>query len=523
MPGPVARLTAWVGRLFGRAARGVSRAGKARAAAVRARYDAAQTNDQNKNHWAAADYLSANGANSPDVRGKLRTRARYEAANNGYAKGLLRTIRNDVIGTGPRLQLGLPATWLDPDFNTVMTVPAGAARAVERAFKKWADAADLAQKLRVAEETTVRDGECFAVLVTNEGLADPVSLDLRLIEADQVTTPDLVWTDPLATDGIRYDACGNPVEYHVLKQHPGDPYWVNPWDYDRIAARHVLHWFDPDRPGQRRGIPALTPSLPLYAQLRRFTSAVLSAAETAANHAAVLKTDQPPPGLDDGAPQDDDLPENFDRIPMPQNGAVTLPAGWDITAFDAKQPQTTYPQFKAEVLTEAGAGLGAPRNVSTKSSAEYNYSSARLDHLPYRQGVRITRDQRRRHVIDRVFRAWYAEARTVPGHLPAGLPPLAAWDWTWQWDGFESIDPVKDATADDMRLRNGTTTLSAVVAADGKDWEEEMRQTARIVGLARRLEREEGLPPGTLYPLTPGEAVKPPKEAPADAAAQTAA
>lgn len=511
----------WVGRQLGigRAARrGQTRAAARRAAAIRAKYDAAQTTDQNKNHWQQADYLSANGANSPDVRAKLRSRSRYETANNGYAKGLLRTVRNDVIGTGPRLQVALPATYADPDFGTTMTVPADAARRVERAFRKWADAANLAGKLRVAEETVNRDGECFAVMASNPGHGDPVCLDLALIEADQVTTPDLLWDDPLATDGIRFDEFGNPVEYHVLKQHPGDPYWSDPWDYDRIAARHVLHWFDPDRPGQRRGIPATTPGLPLGAQLRRFTGAVLSAAETAANHAAMLETTLPPPG-DDGLAPDADLPEDFDRIPLPQNGAVTLPAGWKMSGFDPKQPATTYPMFKDEVLTEIGAGLNAPRNISTKSSAAYNYSSARLDHLPYRQGVRITREDRRRAVLDRVFRAWYAEARTVPGHLPAGIPPFADWDWSWQWDGFESIDPVKDATADDIGLRNGTRNLADVLAGQGVDVEEHLRKQARVIGLARRLEREQGLVPGALYPLTPAEAAAPPTEAPADAAA----
>ena len=74
-------------------------------AVVRARYDAAQTTAENARHWAMADALSADGAASADVRRKLRQRARYEVANNSYAKGIVLTIANDCIGTGPRLQL----------------------------------------------------------------------------------------------------------------------------------------------------------------------------------------------------------------------------------------------------------------------------------------------------------------------------------------------------------------------------------------------------------------------------------
>ncbi len=72
---------------------------------VRARYDAAVTNDDNRRHWANADGLSANSANSAEVRRILRNRSRYEVANNSYARGIVLTLAHDVVGTGPRLQL----------------------------------------------------------------------------------------------------------------------------------------------------------------------------------------------------------------------------------------------------------------------------------------------------------------------------------------------------------------------------------------------------------------------------------
>ena len=72
---------------------------------LRARYDAAQTSPENARHWAMADALSADAAGTADVRRRLRERARYEVANNSYAKGIVLTLANDCVGTGPRLQL----------------------------------------------------------------------------------------------------------------------------------------------------------------------------------------------------------------------------------------------------------------------------------------------------------------------------------------------------------------------------------------------------------------------------------
>jgi len=76
---------------------------------LRAKFDSAQTTHDNRRHWANADHLAADAAANPQVRRILRNRARYEVANNSYARGIVLTLANDVIGTGPRLQMLLPA------------------------------------------------------------------------------------------------------------------------------------------------------------------------------------------------------------------------------------------------------------------------------------------------------------------------------------------------------------------------------------------------------------------------------
>src|ERR1035437_5921795 len=94
---------------------------------VRARYDAAQTTPDNRRHWANADALAADAGASPEVRRTLRNRARYEVANNSYARGIVLTLANDVIGTGPRLQM-LLGDGEDSGSNGI----------IEREFMAWA-------------------------------------------------------------------------------------------------------------------------------------------------------------------------------------------------------------------------------------------------------------------------------------------------------------------------------------------------------------------------------------------------
>ena len=192
---------------------------------LRARYDAAVTNEDNRRHWAATDGLSANAANSAEVRRILRNRARYEVANNSYARGIVLTLANDVIGTGPRLQLLSD----DPETN----------RRVEHEFARWATAVRLPEKLRTMRTARATDGEAFALLTSNPKLPLPVQLDVRLVEAEQVTT-----LDPrldATVDGIVFDAAGNPVEYHVLRDHPGEVSFRRALAFDRVPAESVLH------------------------------------------------------------------------------------------------------------------------------------------------------------------------------------------------------------------------------------------------------------------------------------------
>ena len=445
--------------------------------AVRARYDAAVTTDDNRRHWANADGLSPNASNSAEVRRILRNRARYETANNSYARGIVLTLAHDVVGTGPRLQM--------------LTADSDANRRIEHAFMMWARSVHLAEKLRTMRMARATDGESFAVLTNNPRLNTEVQLDLRLIEADQVTTPDLDRLSTIAVDGIVFDGSGNPIEYHILRNHPGDSFYSARSDYERIPASSVLHWFRADRPGQTRGVPDIMPALPLFAQLRRFTLAVLSAAETAADFAGILYTDAPANGEADAA-------EPFEPIELEKRTLVTMPGGWKMAQLQAEQPATSYKEFKQELLNEIARCLNMPLNIALCNSSQYNYASGRLDHQTYYRAIRVDQSHLERVVLDRILAAWLDEAALLPDLLPTGLGPFAQWPHQWFWDGHEHVDPAKEANAQATRLTSYTTTLADEYAKRGQDWETQLRQRAKEIALMSEL----GLAAETVTPTT---------------------
>lgn len=434
--------------------------------ALKARYDAAATTDENRRHWQHADDLSANAANSCEVRKILRMRCRYEIANNSYARGLVLTLANDVVGTGPRLQM--------------LTTNTEANRKIEQEFSKWSKAVRLAEKLRTMRMARVADGESFAILTSNPEIPGEIKLDLKLVEAEQVTTPDLKTVRENEIDGIKLDEFGNPVEYHVLKDHPGGLFGALTLKFDRIPVRDMIHYFRIDRPGQARGIPDITPALPLFAQLRRYTLAVLTAAEIAALPGGILYTDAPANGESEAV-------EPMDLISLERGMLMTMPGGWKMSQLQAQFPTTTYGEFKREILGEIGRALLLPVNILTGDSSRHNYASGRLDHQTYFKSIRVEQSHLEMVVMDRLLTAWLTEARHIPDLLPDEIDFSESLLRCWMWDGTSHVDPLKEANAQAVRLASFTTTLADEYARMGLDWETQLRQRAKELTLMTEL------------------------------------
>ena len=478
-----------------------------------ARFDSAQTTPDNAQHWSMSDGLAADAAANPMIRYVLRNRSRYEAANNGYCRGLVDTIATDLVGSGPRLQLETGDDFTDEWLETE--------------FSRWARAIKLAEKLRTMTKAKVTDGEAFGLQISNPGLATPVNLDVRTIEADQVRFVDIALLSVPSVDGIRFDDFGNPVSYHVLRVHPG--YWSYatgyigfPWEYDVWPAKFVMHWFRSDRPGQHRGIPELSPALPLFAQLRRYILACLQAMETAADFAMWMKT---PTAAEDG---DDAIvvPNSFDQFPLSRNIVTTLPDGYDIGQTKPEQPGTSADEFVRTVLREIGRVVKAPYRKIAGDSSQANFSSENHGELDWWRGIEETRKDLEYGILDRLFAAWLMDARDVRiGNGDFGTPYIPANvrrvleksltgnacdlpTHTWNWQAREWPNPQQEATADETNLRMGTDTFARIWGRKGADYRKAHASNAKALGLTIEEYRSDVLLPNMVLSPTAAAVVE---------------
>lgn len=436
-------------------------------------YDLAKTTSENRRHWRMADDLSARAANSPEVRRTLRNRSRSECDNDPYYHGLARDFSKDLFGTGPRLQCQL----IDEDALNL---------SIEQKFGSWCNAIGLVSDLLVAGISKIIVGEPFAIIRTAEVKGEPVPLTVQWLEADHCTTPlNSVPKDQSRwVDGIELDDLGKPRYYHFLKRHPGDAD-VYDQEFEKVPADLVLHWFHRSRIGQYRGVPECTSSISTGAQRRRWNQATLTAAELAADFAVLITSDLPP------GYEEDDLPSPFETLNINRGMITTLPAGGDAKQMRSEHPGAEYTPFKHEQLKEMGRPIGAPYSITGLDGSEHNYSSLRYERELYNSTLTVERNGCRTAILDRIFQAWYAIARIIPGYLAdtsTDLPELVP--FAWYWPGFAAIDPLKEAAADTERLTNGTTTLQEIYASYGQDYIAALTQRARELTLMKQL----GLP-----------------------------
>ena len=207
--------------------------------------------------------------------------------------------------------------------------------------------------------------------------------------------------------------------------------------------------------------------------------AVLSAAEAAADFAAVLYTDSPPDGEADSL-------DPMDTIQLERNMMLTMPAGWKLGQLDPKQPSSTHAEAVKCYLTEIARCVCSTYGCVSGDYSGYNYASGRLDNQIYRKGISVDRSKWEAEALNALFREWLREYSLLNPGL--NLDPDEDGSHCWFWDGFGHADPVKEATAQQMRLANNTTTLAAECAQDGRDYLAVLRQRAKELRLMREME-----------------------------------
>ncbi len=412
----------------------------------------------------------------------LRIQARHLEQNHDIARGILRTLVNNIIGPS--------GVGIEPQPRRADgTIHQEYAKALLEAWRDWKRRPEVthqhhwARCQRLLCKTWLRDGEAFAQLLSgpipqlDHGTRVPLSLELFEPDIVPFTLTDIAKG---IVQGIEANAWGRPRAYWVHKHHPHDNLTPgNVTALKRIPAERVIHIASTDRIGQRRGVSEFASVITRLEDIKDYEESERVAAKIAAMLTAYVKR-HAPDGVDpDSLPRDEEghiLPREISLEP----GVIidTLQVGEEIDLIDSKRPNPNLVTFRQGQLKALAAGVGASYS-SISRDYDGNYSAQRQEMIEQWVHYATLTDEFVGAVVQPIWEA-FVDAADLSGAVPRppDVAPLTAEDALYIGQQMPWIEPLKEATAWLKLARAGFASETEIIRKRGANPADVLEQSA---------------------------------------------
>jgi lambda family phage portal protein len=379
----------------------------------------------------------------------LRIRARSLVQNVPYiAQGLSSLVAN-VIGTG-----------------LVPRSLASNAAAIDKLWNQWTQVADADGRFDLyglqaaAYRAMEQDGECLIRLRPRRPEDRlPVPLQIQLLEIDWLdSSKNATIKGNIITNGIEYDSLGTVVAYWLYDQHPGETGNIRTARTQSrpVPAANIIHFYNPARPGQGRGITRLAPVIARVRDLSVYEDAEMARKNLETRLAVIASGDPSKMGSfnPEDARTEAEIRKDGNLGSLSGGNIIQVPSGLNM---EVVQPNIApgYVDYVKHQLHLIAAGMGITYEMLTGDVKEVNFSSARVALLEFRRNAEQLQWL---CIIPRLCNPlWSAflEAASLSGKLDR---PNPACDWsTPKWD---YVNPEQDVKADLAEISGGLSTIS---------------------------------------------------------------
>lgn len=436
----------------------------------------------------------------PRTRVKVVERALDLEANDPHVSGLIESINVNTVGSGFRAQAKIKAEQVPLTSSEIDLVQ----RQLEWEWQQFDQVCDIARKKHFPDFLTLIDrcmlnrGEYLVVTRMKKRPGDRHGLKLQLVDPLRLKTPSDKVKNPKIIDGVEFDDDGAPLAYWI-HNNPANPHQLTSENFKRITARHghrprVFHGFMEKQPDQVRGEVFFSPAMKFFRDLSDLLdSEVVSNIITSAL-ALFIQTGEPTAAA--MAAAGGSSAEKTDSGTMYENwdaGQVLYGRpGEEPHLLSANRPGDNFVPFIETVLRAASSCAGIPYEVAAKKYGDMNYSSARAALLEAWRVFGQRQDWLIRHFCRPIW-AMVVEECWLRDYVE--LPDFYKYQTAYCRSGWivppkGHIDPIKEAQANILKLRNHMTTQTDIAAEAGKDWEEDI---AAVRGREQQVDRANNL------------------------------
>lgn len=409
---------------------------------------------------------------------RIRSRVRQLVRDMPHFTRAVNLMVDLVVGQGHRLQ----ARILGPGG----TQAEGYNQAIEDAWQRWAEEADVAGRLhfgeiqRLARRQEEETGEYIIVMTSVKDPRRFLPLALQVYEPDQLTDYNArPRRGNELVQGIEVDpATGRAVAYHL----------EDPWGgrVRRIPAEQVIHGYHTLRPGQVHGVSPFAPVVLLAHDLDEYVGAELDAAKLASKYLAMVTTPNGPDYQADRVTTD----ESGHRVEDLKNAIIEyLLPGEKVNLAKPERPGDNFERFARFCLQAISITRNLPYYMVSGDTNKLNFSTLRgvISNL----NINLTPEQRRHQaqLCAPVYRA-FLDWAVLSGRLK--LPGYWSNPWPWQrcqWyaPGLASPDPAREGRAWIEQIKAGLASPQQILAERGLDWGEVLRELKAFYQEAERL------------------------------------
>lgn len=312
----------------------------------------------------------------------------------------------------------------------------------------------------------------------NDGLTVPFQIEVFESDLLPISLTDIAKSIRL---GIQKNGIGQRTYYHLYNHHPDDlPNGFGINETKAVSADDMIHYFQPIRPKQDRGIPHLSVVLVRLYEIDEMQDATLVKQKTAQLFAWIIKKQQQqydesdPTDTDDASNIDFDEIQNGEAIKKIKPGAVHyLDDDEDIEFSSPDGIGPNYVEWMKSELRAVAKAIGLTYEQLTGDLTGVNYSSIRAGLIEFRR--RIERLQH--HLM--IFKfchpvaKWFLEAIWMNNlvDLPEYTTNPHQYLPKWQTPRWDWVDPLKDVMADILEVRAGFDSRANKNAERGLDSE----------------------------------------------------
>lgn len=422
--------------------------------------------------------LSADAEIRSDLE-TLRNGARALCRDSPHARGIKRTYRVNAIGPRgirlrPQIKM-LRGGGLDKEANEY----------VLKAYEHWSNKSycdvtgynSLLSFQWLIATALVESGEIFFRIVRREFGGSGIPLALEVIETDQLDVNENGISDRLGHKwrmGIETNEWNRPTRYKFLTEHPGNTYFRDRYFRDRHViydAADIIHVYGlPERVGQTRFEPILSPIILESQHLRKYKGAHLIKKRSQANQLGWIQTpdgDIPSDAVVDGRRVVNNEAGQWNRL---NPGEIPVPPNFG-------PEDSTFPEVIKDSLRTQAVGTGTNYSTISGDFSEGSYASLRISVFENRDNWKMVHTA----IIDQFCQRVYEEflnAAVISGYLPSSkfmnywINPERYTHARWQARSWGLLDTSKDISAiKDARELQLETHSEQISNYTGEDFE----------------------------------------------------